>query len=439
MDLCLISPRFHPVIGGNENYLKNIAKYCSEYLEITVVTSNLKSEIQFLGKRKYIKNNHGSIPHNISIIRSKTLKNYLLRVLFYYNEFLNNRSELLVAKLTNQNLVNRKTNAKSINDKFYNRLIKLILFQKYFTNPSFSQVQYILNKIHSITKIKLINSSHLYLNTNLSAFQFSKKKKIPFVCTPLIHINPHLNEFLKPTFNYILKKSDAIIALTNFEKKFYTKSGIKGDKIYVIPPGIDPDDYENPDIEGFKVRYNIPRECSLVLFIGRKTYYKGIQNLIFALNLLIKNNKDIILLLIGPNTRDYLLFFSKLPHELKSHIIDLGVVSNRTISSALASCDVFVLPSLDDSYGIVYLEAWLFKKSVIGALEGNVSSVIENQINGILVPFKNIKMLALKIEEILNNNELRKNLGQNGHTKLKKSNLSSITGKKVLELYEKFL
>ena len=439
MDLCLISPRFHPVIGGNENYLRNIAKLCSVYLEVTVVTSNLKSEIQFLGKREYIKIKYDSIPHNINVIRSKTLKNYFLRILFYYNEFLNNRFELLVAKLTNQNLVDKKTYAKSIDDKFYNKIQQLILFQKYFTNPSFSQVYYILKKIHNINKIKLINSSHLYFNTNLSAFKFSKKKKIPFICTPLIHINPYLNEFLKPTFNYILKKSDAIIAFTSFEKKFYTKYGITKDKIYVIPPGIDPEDYKEPDVEGFKVRYNIPRECSILLFIGRKTYYKGVQNVILALKLLIKKNKDIILILIGPNTREFLLFFSKLTPELKSHIIDLGIVSNKTISSVFASCDVFVLPSLDDSYGIVYLEAWLFKKSVIGALEGNVSDVIENRVNGILVPFNNIKKLAITIEEILKNYELRNFLGHNGHAKLKKSNLISITGKKVLDLYEKFL
>ena len=439
MDLCLISPRFHPAIGGNENYLRNIAELCSEYLEVTVVTSNLKSEIQFLGKREYIKNKYDSIAHNIKIIRSKTLKNYFLRILFYYNEFLNNRFELLAAKLTNQNLLDKKTYTKSINDKFYNKLHQLILYQKYFTNPSFSQVYYILKKINKINKIKLINSSHLYFNTNLSAFQFSKKNKIPFICTPLFHINPYLNKSLKPTFNYILKRSNAIIALTGFEKKYYINYGIPKDKIYVIPPGIDPKDYEKPDKEGFKVRYNIPRESSLLLFIGRKTYYKGVQNVIFALKHLIKKDKDILLLLIGPNTREYVLFFNKLPSELKSHIIDLGVASNKTVSSAFASCDVFILPSLDDSYGIVYLEAWLFKKPVIGALEGNVSDVIENHENGILVPFNNIKRLVLTIEGLLKNKELSKVLGYNGHVKLKKNNLISITGKKVLELYEKFL
>lgn len=439
MDLCLISPRFHPAIGGNENYLKSIAEFCSNYLEIIVVTSNLKSEIQFLGKREYIKNKFDIIPHNINIIRSKTLKNYFLRVLFYYNEFLNNRFEQFFAKLTNQNLQDAINLPELISEKLYNDINKFILYQKYFTNPSFCQVNNILKKIHRFNKIKLINSSHLYFNANLSAFRFSKKKKIPFICTPLIHINPYLNELFKPSFNYILKNSDAIIALTSLEKRYYSKYGIAKNKIYVIPPGIDPMDYEKPDVEEFKKRYNISKECPLLLFVGRKTYYKGVQNVIFALKYLVKKFKDIKLVIIGPNTREYFLFVNNLPSELKSHIIDLGIVNNKTISSAYASCDVFILPSLDDSFGIVYLEAWLFKKPVIGVLEGNVSDVIEDGVNGVLVPFNNIKRIAIKIEELLNNYNIRTYLGQNGYDNLNKKYLLSITGKKVLELYEKFL
>lgn len=436
MDLCIISPRFHPVVGGNENYLKNIAKFCSETLRTTVVTSNLISTIEFLRKQEYIESRFNIIPHNIKIIRASTLKNYLLRIIFYYNEFIIIGIEKLIDKLTKQKDI---YNTEWINEKLQKRLVRLIFYQKYFTNPCFYQIFFILKKIQKYEKIKLIHSSPLYFTANLYAFRFSKKKKIPFICTPLIHINPYKNEFFTPSFNYILKNSDAIIALTNLEKIFYSKYGIAKNKIHVIPPGIDPNDYEKPDVEKFKIRYNILRESPLLLYIGTKTFYKGVQNTIYALKYLIPKFRDIKLVVIGPDTREYYLFLKKLPTELKSHIIDLGVVNKSTLSNAYASCDIFLLPSVDDSYGIVYLEAWLFKKPVIGALEGNISDVIEDGVNGILVSFKDVKKFALKIEELLNNYKLRDFLGNNGYNKLIRKNLISITGKQVLELYEKFL
>lgn len=438
MTLCIVSPRFHPAIGGVETYLKNITTFCSKYIKTIIVTSNLKSTIGLFEKRQYLKRKHELISHNIEIIRANTLRNTILRTLFNFNEFLNNRLETFFDKFLNPILYEFNYIGK-LNKKISTNITKGLLFQRFFKNPNFLQIYYILKKIHNNQKIQIIHSAPLYLTANIGAFYFSKKYNVPFICTPFYHINPYINNILCPSHQYILKNADAIIACTNLEKEFYCKYGINRNKIHIIPPGIKPNNYNIPNVKKFKEKWNIPENAPLILFMARRTYKKGFPQAIYALKHLIKKFKNIKLMIVGPTTREYNSFYKKLPSNLKAHIIDLGLVDEDTKTDVLASCDIFLMPSLDDAFGIVYLESWLFKKPVIGASEGNVAGLIDNNKNGFLISFNNIKNIALKIEILLKNEKKRVEFGQNGYNKLINNYILEITNKKILNLYKEFI
>ncbi len=439
MDLCIICPRFYPAIGGAEIYLKNIVEYCSKFLDITVITSNIKSSIKLFEKYQFIDKRFGLLFHNVEIIRVKILNNIFLKNLFNINEFLNHRLERLFDKSINPGLYGRKEKYTRRNQTLYDSITKKLIFQRFFGNPYFLQLYSTLNKIDSIHKIKIIHSAPIYLTANLFAFRFSKKKEIPFICTPLFHIRSSGNYFFSPSFQYLLKNTDAIIACTKIEKNFYERYGINSEKIHIIPPGIDPNNYKKPKVNTFRDRNKIPNKAPLLFFLGRRSYNKGIMNSINALKYLIKKFPDILLMIAGPTTHEYELFQNLIPGNVKKHIIDLGIVDEKTKIEAIASCDIFLLPSLDDAFGIVYLEAWLFKKPVIGALEGNVAGLIDNTVNGILIPFNSVKKLSLKIEELLENEKLRNKLGNNGYNKLIRNYLLKEMNDQMLELYNRFI
>jgi len=439
MSICFVTPRFYPVVGGVETYLLNIAKYCSTFLNTTVITSNLKNfPTNIFEKNTFINKRYDVIAKNIKIIRVNTLNNFILRSLFYLNQFANKRFEISLDKYLNPLLYSTEKN-RSINQSFANVLTKNLITQRFFFTPNFSQMLYILNKIHKDQKFDLIHSSPIRFTADICAFHFCQKKHIPYICSPVYHINPYVDSIFYPSFQYIMKKANAIIALTDIEKDFYAKYGIKRNKIYVIPPGIDPNDYKEPDIKNFKERYNIPENAPIIFFMGRRNYEKGIIITILSLKYLIKKFKDIKLLIAGPSTFDFLKYIKRIPVKLRSHIIDLGIIDNDIKTDALASCDVFVLPSIDDAFGIVYLEAWLFKKPTIGALGGNVEGLIDDNKDGFLVHFKNVKELASKIEFLITNDQIKEEFGINGYNKLKNNYLVEITNKKMHNLYEKFL
>lgn len=438
MNLCIVAPRFHPVIGGAETYLKNIAKYCSKFIKTTVISSNLSSTIGLFEKYKYIQKKYDKLTNNAKVFRVKTLQNPILKDLFYFNQFLNKNFEICFNKFIISNY--KKAGPYLVkNNKKLRLWTELLFFQRKFSNPNFIQIYYFLKILHKSNPIDIIHSAPIHKTSTYYAFQFSKKKHIPFICTPFFHINPYGDYIFYPSFQYILRKSDAIIACTAVEKDFYKKFGIDPYKIHIIPPGIDPKKYNKPDIKKFRESYNIPDNAPVLLFMARRTYAKGFFQSIASLNYLLNRYKEIKLLIAGATTREYLKVYKKLPHRLKEHIIDLGIIEDQQKVDALNCCDIFLLPSLDDAFGIVYLEAWLFKKPVIGALGGNVEGLIDNGINGYLVDYRNVKMISSIIEKLLKNEELRDQIGQNGYMKLIKNFTLDITNKKLLSLYKRIV
>ena len=83
--------------------------------------------------------------------------------------------------------------------------------------------------------------------------------------------------------------------------------------------------------------------------------------------------------------------------------------------------DMFVLPSLNESFGIVFLEAWSCKKPVIGTAIGAIKSVITEGKDGLLMQPNDINSLKEKILILAKNKELRNEMGINGYNKTKEN------------------
>src|SRR3712207_8646872 len=74
-----------------------------------------------------------------------------------------------------------------------------------------------------------------------------------------------------------------------------------------------------------------------------------------------------------------------------------------------AAGQVFCMPSRTDSFGIVYLEAWLNGVPVIGARAGGVPEIIDDGVDGYLVEFGDVAALANRIELLLDRKSTRLN------------------------------
>jgi len=120
-------------------------------------------------------------------------------------------------------------------------------------------------------------------------------------------------------------------------------------------------------------------------------------------------------------------------------VIVLDYIDEETKKDALDACSVFVMPSRAESFGIVYLEAWLYKKPVIGAHAGALPEIIQDGKDGFLVPFADIHMISEYIRLLLEYPPLADAMGYNGYQKVLRLYTWDRSCGKIQTLYEELL
>ncbi len=98
---------------------------------------------------------------------------------------------------------------------------------------------------------------------------------------------------------------------------------------------------------------------------------------------------------------------------------DLGVPDESGKADALASCDVFCLPSSHEAFGIAYVEAWAYGKPVICGLAPACRELIEDGVTGLWAD-QDPASLAKKIVSLLQQPALRQKLGREGQARQKR-------------------
>lgn len=161
--------------------------------------------------------------------------------------------------------------------------------------------------------------------------------------------------------------------------------GIPERNITVIPNGIYPDTYFLPlDAGQVKKRYGIHPLAPLVLFIGRLVYQKGADLLVEAIPQVLKRRWDVQFIIAGKGD---------MRQELEERCRTLpvrftGYISDEEYRELLNACDLVVIPSRNEPFGLVLTEAWSAERCVVATDVGGLSENIDDFIDGIKVPVR---------------------------------------------------
>jgi len=268
----------------------------------------------------------------------------------------------------------------------------------------------------------LIHTTNITLDfAILPALDFARAYTIPFVCTPFVHLGEPGSRAILRYYSMrhqidLLKRSDRVIVQTNVERAELAARGIPPERMRRIGVGVSPADVAGGDAARFRAEQRIAGP--LVLAIGALAYDKGTIHLVEALRRLWAVGCDATLALIGAPLSHFTHFYERLPQDVRGRIRLLPYASDEIKRDALAAADLFALPSRTDSFGIVYLEAWCYRLAVIGARAGGVPDVIDDERDGLLVPFGDLPALAGAIERLLHDRALAQQLGQAGYAKV---------------------
>lgn len=210
-------------------------------------------------------------------------------------------------------------------------------------------------------------------------------------------------------------------------------------KIEVIPIGVNLNwVYSCQESNDLSEKIRASNKNSLALFVGRLVYYKGLEFLIEAINLI----PDVLLIIIGTGPLKEKLINKINGLNLASRIKIIPEVDEKTLHSYYKACDFFVLPSVEKSetYGIVQIEAMACGKPAICTEIGTGTTFVnQNEVTGLVVPPRNIKLLAEAMNKLITNKELRKQFGCQGKERALKEFTAEIMVSKTYKIYQDLL
>lgn len=206
--------------------------------------------------------------------------------------------------------------------------------------------------------------------------------------------------------------------------------GIPADKMVVIPPGLIPPDPAAVSGARFRAAHGLG-DAPVVLFAGTKSFDKGFWHVVEAMKRVQRDRPQARLVSMGPalSEGERAQLREQLPQG-----VDLGFLHAEKWD-AFAACDVFVMPSRCDSFGLVYAEAWLCGKPVIGARCGSVPWVIHEGQDGMLVDFGDVGALASAIEGLLADPVRRSAFGAAGRAHVLENYTVAVAARRLVELY----
>jgi glycogen(starch) synthase len=270
-------------------------------------------------------------------------------------------------------------------------------------------------------RFNLVHAVNISLDSIIfAASRFARRQHLPLVLTPFIHLGEPGDRRISQYYTMphqieLLRRADAVIVQTTLELEALVRYQVPRERLHLIGVGVDPHGTLGGDSARFRAKYNIAGP--IVFFVGAAAYDKGAMQLVAAMERLWTRH-DATLVLAGPVPTAFRRYLAARSRETRRRTRVLGFIPEADKRDLFAAGDVFVMPSRTDSFGIVYLEAWLYNKPVIGARAGGVPAVIREGRDGLLVTFGNVDELADRIEQLLSDRALARLLGAAGHDKV---------------------
>ncbi len=252
-------------------------------------------------------------------------------------------------------------------------------------------------------------------------------------------------------FEYAMaQNSDRVITVSYAMQQDLIRHGWSPSKISVVWNGVDPERYsmtkcKPEDVAAIREKYGVPKNWSMLLFVGRLSWVKGVRNLLLAMPSVLKEYPNTMLVILGKGEeqRDIVETADRL--NIKSNIVyrfDFVPETERILH--YAASDVCIFPSTYEPFGIVCLEAMAMEKPVVVGARGvvgfreQVQSSGPDQ-NGVHVNSEDPADIAWGIKETLRNPEKARNWGENGRKRV----LEYFTWRKVadetLKIYESLI
>lgn len=241
----------------------------------------------------------------------------------------------------------------------------------------------------------------------------------------------------------ILEDADQVICVGQSELE-KARQELSHDRVAYLPNGVDSARFASGDGPGFRRRHGIPQDALVVLNVSRIDAQKNQRLLLEAFFRFQSTHPRAFLVLIGPETQP--AYAAGLREFIATHDLTRatrilpGLRNNDPdLVHAFHACDLFVLPSIHEPFGIVVLEAWSAGKPVIASRVGGLKTLVRDHENGRFIDPDAREPsvgLARVLDELAHQPATRQRLGQAGLAEARDRYDWSSIGRQLEGLYQ---
>ena len=225
-----------------------------------------------------------------------------------------------------------------------------------------------------------------------------------------------------------LRNADFVMSVSDYTKRQVVAANVVNpERVYLLPNTLawDINDTARPGDgetgrsgDGETGRVGKATRFLSVCRLDAREQYKGIDTVIRALPAVLARVPDLEYVIVGSGSD--LERHKRIAADLgvTDRVQFLGSVDELALRSVYESCDVFVLPSNGEGFGIVFLEAMHYRKPIIAASSGATPEVVKDGETGMLVEARSVEQLAAAMIDLATDRPKRDRMGEAGYARL---------------------
>jgi len=269
----------------------------------------------------------------------------------------------------------------------------------------------------TLCKKKKYNCIHalFVVPSGICGLGLSRLFQIPLVLTalggdvydPSKRHSPHRSGILKKVISFLFNHSDKNTVESDNLRDMILQYYSPRQPVDVIPLGFLKPEFTRKS----RAEIHIPEERTILISVGRLVRRKGYEYAIRALSTLPDASYHYYV--IGDGPEETTLKNLVIALGLENNVTFLGYVSDDIKFQYLTVSDIFLLPSMHEGFGICLLEAMHCGLPIVSTDNGGQTDILKDRVNALLVSDNNSDAFAGKIQELMLDETLRKNISIN--------------------------
>jgi glycosyltransferase involved in cell wall biosynthesis len=234
----------------------------------------------------------------------------------------------------------------------------------------------------------------------------------------IVHLHVSYNMWMSGMLRWSLHRADHLVAVSQFVADSLTSNGIPPGRVHVVLNAIDVAAWQpGRGRDATRAELGVPADAPVLLTVCRLFPEKGPADVIRALARAREELPGIRLLIAGTDVTPNGQFGIELHAlvrrlDLESAVHFLG--RRPDIEGLMAAADVYVMPSFEEPFGLVFVEAMAMGLPVVALDNGGTREVVEHEHSGLLSERGDIEALSANLLMLLRNPTLRARMGEYG-------------------------